>query len=166
MRPQEMTMAGRKSDSDDPLNAADAQRRRLSRGAKLAPWQVKLAQDEMALRLRGGLRIADIATKLGLSLTHFAKAYKNSVGVPPYSWYLRERISEAMRLLSAGQLSLSEIASECGFFDESHFTTIFGDTVGVSPGRWRKRQCGTRAAGDEQLLGALVTPSREISETC
>jgi AraC family transcriptional regulator len=147
-----MTMVGRKSVSDHPCSEADAGPSRTG-GARLAPWQIRIAQEEMTLQLPAGLRIPDVAAKLGLSPTHFAKAFKNSVGVPPYRWYLRERVSQAMSLLSAGTLGLSEIAAECGFFDESHFTTIFSRTVGMSPGRWRKRH-GRAAIGFKAELAS------------
>ncbi len=126
---------------------------RTDSGAKLAPWQVRIAQEEMIFQLRGGFRIADVAIKLGISETHFAKAFRNSVGMPPYRWYLRERVSQAMRLLSGGHLSLTEIAGECGFFDESHFTKIFSRAVGVPPGRWRKRYRSPPVPNPDPCIG-------------
>lgn len=121
-------------------DSADDAEHRPQRGAQLAPWQVKLAKDEIVGRLTGGMRITDVAGKLGLSVTHFAKAFRNSVGDTPYRWYQRERIARSMLLLSDTRRSLAEIASECGFTDESHYITAFARTVGVTPGRWRRRR--------------------------
>ena len=58
----------------------------------------------------------------------------------PGRWYQRERISKSLGLLRDGELSLAEIASECGYFDESHFITSFSRLMGTPPGRWRRRQ--------------------------
>ncbi len=118
--------------------------RRVS-AARLAPWQVKLAREEIALRIRDRLRVADVAAKLQLSATHFAKAFKNSVGDTPYRWYQRARIARSMQMLSDGNLSLAEIATECGFTDESHYITSFSRLVGITPGRWRRKKLAPEA---------------------
>jgi AraC family transcriptional regulator len=34
--------------------------------------------------------------------------------------------------------TLPEIASACGFSDQSHLTRAFGRTVGTPPGLWRR----------------------------
>ena len=36
------------------------------------------------------------------------------------------------------RLSLSDVATEGGFTDQSHFTRMFNRIVGVSPGAWRR----------------------------
>jgi AraC-like DNA-binding protein len=35
--------------------------------------------------------------------------------------------------------SLAEVATECGFADQSHFTRVFTNHEGSSPGKWRRR---------------------------
>ncbi len=109
-------------------------------GARLAPWQVLIAQAEMARQIRGRLRIGDVAERLHISPTHFAKAFKNSVGMTPDCWYQRARITMSMQLLRDTPSTLTEVAIECGFTDESHFITCFSRLVGVTPGRWRRRE--------------------------
>ncbi|MGI9376344.1 MAG: helix-turn-helix domain-containing protein [Tsuneonella suprasediminis] len=113
----------------------------ISRGyARLAPWQIKAAMQSMALQLRTGLRIADVAERFELSETHFSKAFRNSVGVAPYRWFQGLRVMLAQRLLTDSSLSLAEISSECGYSDQSHFITAFSRAIGMTPGRWRRRQ--------------------------
>jgi len=36
------------------------------------------------------------------------------------------------------KLSLSHIALECGFANQSHFTRVFTSIVGLPPGAWRR----------------------------
>ncbi|RIA46312.1 AraC-like DNA-binding protein [Hephaestia caeni] len=111
-----------------------------SSGARLAPWQVKIAQQGMAGQIRTGLRIGEVAARLELSETHFAKAFRNSVGVAPYRWFQNERVAHATRMLADAHLSLAEIAMECGYSDQSHFITAFSRTMGTTPGRWRRKR--------------------------
>jgi AraC-like DNA-binding protein len=106
--------------------------------ARLAPWQVRLATAEMQGQFRGRLRIGDVAAKLKLSTAHFTKAFHNTVGISPYGWFQRARIAHAMGLMRDTALTLAQIASECGYTDESHFSERFDRFVGVRPGRWRR----------------------------
>jgi len=48
------------------------------------------------------------------------------------------RIEVAKEKLRDGRLSLADVAKECGFWDQSHFTHHFTRIVGVSPGAWRR----------------------------
>jgi AraC-like DNA-binding protein len=55
---------------------------------------------------------------------------------------MQQRIALAKALLREDVLALSQVALECGFSDQSHFTRSFSAMVGVSPGVWRR---GVRA---------------------
>jgi AraC-like DNA-binding protein len=104
----------------------------------LAPWQLRRAQD----RLRAGLgdtpSLQAIAVACGLSVSHFARAFRQSLGVSPHVWLVRQRIARAKTLMRGPGPSLAEIALACGFADQSHFTRVFAREAGVSPGRWRR----------------------------
>ncbi|EKU73406.1 MULTISPECIES: helix-turn-helix domain-containing protein [Sphingomonadales] len=113
--------------------------RRNHKGMKLAPWQLKRAQELMFDQMTGVLEVAQIAQGLGMSTAYFTKAFKNTVGIPPYGWHLRQRITRSASLLHDQKLTLSEIAAECGFSDQSHYTKAFRRLTGITPGRWRKK---------------------------
>jgi AraC-like DNA-binding protein len=49
------------------------------------------------------------------------------------------RVRAAAEELSCGSASLAEIATENGFYDQSHFSRVFGRKVGVSPGAFRRQ---------------------------
>lgn len=84
--------------------------------------------------------MVELAQGCRLSRSYFVRAFRNTVGIAPYTWFLNERIARARTLLARTQLSLAEIALECGFSDQSHFTNTFVRHVGMAPGRWRKRE--------------------------
>lgn len=110
--------------------------------SRLAPWQVRLAKETMDSRLTRDVEIAEIARVCRLSLCHFIRAFSNTVGIAPYQWFLSRRVALAQGLLAQTGLSLAEIALECGFVDQSHFTNTFVRHVGQSPGRWRRSSHG------------------------
>lgn len=108
-----------------------------SRGG-LAPWQVKRACDRLDSDLAGKVSLQQIAAELGLSISHFSRAFRMSTGLPPHRWLLRQRVKAAKQLMTVRDLPLSEIAISAGFANQSHFTRVFSQTVGVSPGAWRR----------------------------
>jgi AraC family transcriptional regulator len=73
-------------------------------------------------------------------VTHFARAFRQSIGASPHQWLLARRIDKAMSLLAGSDLTLAQIALACGFSDQSHLTRVFKVAVGTSPGRWRRSQ--------------------------
>lgn len=104
----------------------------------LAPWQSRRACDLMASDLRGGLTLADIAQACGVSVSHFLRAFRRTMGVPPHKWLMNERVRRAKELLRWSKLSLSEVALACGFTDQSHLTRVFRGAVGQTPGLWKR----------------------------
>jgi len=111
-----------------------------AKGGKLAGWQERSAKEILAANLDGGLTIADIAQQCGLSPAYFTTAFKRSTGKSPVAWLMEQRLQRAKELLRDSGQPLMEIALNCGFFDQSHFTRHFSKSVGTSPGSWRTAQ--------------------------
>jgi AraC family transcriptional regulator len=113
-------------------------RKPSSRPGALAAWQVRRAKELMEADLAAGVSLAAIARDCRVSPSHFSRAFKASTGVAPSDWMLGLRIERAKALLRTSDLSLSDIANQCGFADQSHFTRRFTQSVGQSPGTWRR----------------------------
>lgn len=108
----------------------------IRKGA-LAAWQERRAKAMIAASLDGGTSLAAVAADCGLSVTHFAKAFKATVGMTPHAWLQALRIEAATSYLR-GATPLAEIAALCGFADQSHFTRTFRRATGLAPGGWRR----------------------------
>jgi AraC family transcriptional regulator len=104
----------------------------------LAPWQERRAKEILRANLEGGVLLKDVARECGLSAGHFSRAFRRTLGVTPHKWLIEQRIARSKEKLRDGELSLSAVAAECGFSDQSHLTRIFRQAVGVSPGAWRR----------------------------
>jgi AraC family transcriptional regulator len=104
----------------------------------LAPWQVRRACDALASRLEGDVPLKEIAAECGLSVSHFSRAFRQSTGLPPHRWLLRQRIQLAKVLMEDNRQTLAQIAVAAGFADQSHFTRVFAKHAGTSPGAWRR----------------------------
>jgi len=97
------------------------------------------AKEMLRSRLDGSLSIADVAEACKLSRSYFIRAFKETTGLTPHQWLMAQRIEQARGMLTDPLLSLADIATQCGFSDQSHFTRAFTQTTGVSPGQWRRQ---------------------------
>jgi transcriptional regulator GlxA family with amidase domain len=88
--------------------------------------------------LSENLPLLSVADACRLSVSHFTRAFKASIGVPPYQWLIAARIEKARDLLANSPTPIVEIAGICGFADQSHFSRMFARLMGTSPGAWRR----------------------------
>jgi transcriptional regulator GlxA family with amidase domain len=105
--------------------------------------------------------LSRLAERCGLSTRHFARAFRQSTGVPPHRWLLNHRVGYAKELLCNPALSLAEIALACGFADQSHFTRIFTSVVHLSPGLWRRMQAWRQPGNGSTELSASPAHHRQ-----
>lgn len=106
----------------------------------LAPWQSRRAQDLLRENLAEGISLEKLAEACALSPSAFLRGFRKSTGLPPHQWLLTQRVDRAAALMRKAELPLSEIALSSGFSDQSHFTRIFSQQMGISPGAWRRAQ--------------------------
>jgi len=88
----------------------------------------------MDAQLDAKLTIEALAHEVGLSPAHFARAFKETMGLAPHRYLLARRIDQARRLLDAPDAALSDVAHRTGFADQAHFTRLFKREFGVTPG--------------------------------
>lgn len=94
--------------------------------------------DYIEAHLGEDLNLTALAAETGLSRYHFSKAFRVSVGMPPYLYLSKRRILRAKELLLDPGQSLTEIGLSLGFSSHSHFTNTFRKIAGVTPSRFRK----------------------------
>ena len=82
--------------------------------------------------------LKDVAKYVNLSPVYFHKVFTCATGQTPYRYLLEKRLEAAKNLLFFSDLSLSEIAFECGFSSQSYFNYVFKKQVGVSPNQYKK----------------------------
>jgi AraC family transcriptional regulator len=118
---------------------------KVSKGG-LAPWQKRRAEELLRENLEGRIRLADVARECALSVSHFARSFKETFGISAHQWLIRRRIEHAQELLRQTSTSIVEIAMQSGFGDQAAFTRTFRQLMGINPGQWR-RYHSTRAIG-------------------
>ena len=78
-----------------------------------------------------------LAERFSYSKDHIIRVFKSVYKITPHQYLLQCRVCYAKILLSAERLSISEIASECGFADTSSFHRAFSGLEGVSPSQYK-----------------------------
>jgi AraC family transcriptional regulator len=104
----------------------------------LSPRQVRRVCDFIIEHCAEDIGLDELAQLTGLTCKHFGRAFRQSTGLPPHRYLILQRIEAAKRLLADGVLTVGDVALECGFADQSHFTATFRKVVGVPPGAWRR----------------------------
>ena len=88
--------------------------------------------------MSGNITLRDLSSACDLSIRHFTRAFRKSMGMAPHAWLLHHKIEKAKGLLVTSHLVLADIALECGFADQRHFARTFQRAVGMGPGGWRR----------------------------
>jgi len=84
------------------------------------------------------ITIKELASEASMSPYHFARSFKDVVGLPPHRYVILRRIEHAKTLLRDTAMSIAEIAFECGFSSQSHLTSAFKSETGFTPLRYRQ----------------------------
>jgi AraC-like DNA-binding protein len=103
----------------------------------LPPRALRRVREFIEAHLERTISIQALATTAGLSMYHFARAFKQSEGMTPHDYLVQYRVRRACDLLAATDLPLSEIALAAGFADQSHCARWFRKHVGVTPRSYR-----------------------------
>lgn len=68
-------------------------------------------------------------------INHFKKTYHQTV----HQYLLEYRLEKAKEYLKNNQLSIQEVASNCGFKDANYFSKVFKKYVGLPPHQFREK---------------------------
>jgi len=106
----------------------------------LPPGAMRRVREHVEAHLSESMDLAELAAIAGLSLYHFARAFKQSAGVTPHHYLVHRRIERAQEMLARSGLPLSQIALAAGFSDQSHLARHFRQMLGMTPGQFRWSQ--------------------------
>ncbi len=84
------------------------------------------------------LDLASLAGVAAMSVYHFARRFKETIGLSPHAYVLSRRIRRAREMLNRGETSLALVAVACGFSSQAHLTTAFLRDLGMTPGQYRR----------------------------
>ncbi len=87
--------------------------------------------------------LTELAAEVGAGQFALVRAFRARHGLPPHAYLNQLRVRHACALLAAGE-SAATVAVTVGFTDQSHLSRHFLRTVGVTPGRYRRKNVQDR----------------------
>jgi AraC-like DNA-binding protein len=109
--------------------------------AELTP-PIARAKKLLQERFADDVRLEHLEAEIGLSRFYLVRRFRAEVGMPPHAFQLAMRLDRARVLIAEG-MALADVATRCGFTDQSHLTRHFRRATGVAPGAYA-RSAGIR----------------------
>lgn len=129
-----------------------------SRGG-LLQWQLNRVVDYIETHLAEKMKVTDLADLIDVSVGQMIRAFKVSVGVPPFHYIARRRVELACTMMSTTREPLSQIAIACGMCDQAHLSNVFRRMIGMSPLAWRREQ---ELSGVDNMSLGMSAPDRGL----
>ncbi len=98
-------------------------------------------------RLSSGIQVADLARRFGMSRQHMDLLFRQRARFTPVQMLQHLGVVRAKQLLTGTDLTLRQIAGECGYADLPYFGVLFRKLTGTTPAAYRNQWCTVRATG-------------------
>lgn len=105
---------------------------------RLPEHQLKRVIDYIHDHLVQEIRLSDLAAQLDVSQYHFSRSFKQSMGMSPHQYVIQQRVEQAKQLLDVPELSIADVALQCGFSSQSHLGQWFRKLSGMTPKAYRR----------------------------
>jgi len=100
---------------------------------RLSSNQLRKVIEFTRMNISQNIRLSEMASCVHLSEYHFARLFRNTLGVSPYKFVLEMKITSAKTLIRHQKRSFSDIAYMLNFSDQAHFSHVFKKLTGASP---------------------------------
>jgi LacI family transcriptional regulator len=87
-----------------------------------------------------GIHVRDVAAHIRASRRWLDGQFVEQLGRTPHEEIMRVQFARVEQLLAQSDLSLEEIAGQCGFRHAEYMSVAFKRRYGVSPSQWRGRR--------------------------
>lgn len=120
----------------DALIQSSSSHREIKSG-QLRDFYIHEAVNFIEQNYRRELTVEEIADVCKLNRSYFSKIFKEFTGCTPQEFIIRLRLTKATDLMKLTNDSIGEIAAQCGYPNQLHFSRAFKKRYGISPREWR-----------------------------
>lgn len=113
----------------------------------MAAWQVRALTRHIDDHIDSKLCLSRLAESVRLSPSYLCRACRQTFQCSPMQYVMQRRLLAARHLLRHSRMPLSELALNCGFADQAHFTRVFRGATAETPLRWRRMWQASDAPG-------------------
>jgi ribose 5-phosphate isomerase B len=134
----------------------------------IPPRRLARVVEHICNNLDKPLAVSELSKIAEMSQSHFSKLFKLSTGSAPHQFVLQQRIKRSKELLCHDAAKIVDIALEVGFENQAHFTTVFGNFVGMTPRQFQRSAANeaseTYGPGFATIGSALPMGIRDLVE--
>ncbi len=116
---------------------AQIDRRLRGKAAPSPPWLSRIR--DLVNDSRGDVSVEELAREAGVHRVHVARTFRDHYGISVSTYARRVRVESAIALLATSDMTLSQLAFDSGFSDQSHLTREIRAAIGETPGALRAR---------------------------
>lgn len=116
---------------------------RAIRMGTLNDFRIRRALAAMRENVGETLEFADLAARVGLSRSRFFDLFTACTGLSPKRYLDMLRMEVAIDRLARSQQPIAEIARQCGYPAQGHFTRFFAQQIGITPVAYRRAAAAT-----------------------
>jgi len=98
---------------------------------------IQMAREYIDDSLDNDITLDQLATITGYSKWQITRDFRSLFGTSPYRYLTLRRLEKAKSLMSQG-IPIAQVAQDCFFSDQSHFTRQFKKSFGTTPNMWNK----------------------------
>jgi AraC-like DNA-binding protein len=119
------------------LLIADLSRLPVS-GERRRPRWLKTIEDAIEASIAAPPSVTDLAALAGVHASHLLRTFRLYHGCTVATYVRRQRVARARTEIATSKATLSAIALQAGFADQSHFTRVFQQAYGETPGQFAR----------------------------
>lgn len=122
-------------------------RRRTSENTERGDAEVfDVLVEYMKANMDGKITIDVLSRVAGLGVAAIHRIYRSLAGLAPHKYLMQLRVERARELIEETNLSITEIAFECGYANQEHLARFYKRQFGLSPSAHRKQAAAARQA--------------------
>lgn len=107
-------------------------------GERRRPRWFKAVEDAIDASIAAPPSVEDLAAIAGVHPSHLLRTFRQYHGCTLATYVRRQRVERARAQIAASTRPLSMIALDAGFADQSHFTRVFREAFGETPGQYAR----------------------------
>ena len=132
--------------SSQPANDLDIESRAVALAFSIVKYSAHIPRDLRSLErarecihahFSDSLTLAQVARAAGVHPVYLGQIFRQEFGETLGEYLNRIRVRAAAEILAKSDLPLSTVALDLGFYDQSHFTRVFRQFTGTTPGMFR-----------------------------
>ena len=105
-------------------------------GERLRPRWLSTVEEAIDVSGTNSPTLTELATLAGVNASHLLRTFRRYHGTTIANYARQRRIERARTAMATSEQTLSTIALDAGFVDQSHFTKVFKQAFGETPGQY------------------------------